>query len=276
MAEPLYDEVALSNDLNIEIRPISGALGAEIRGLDLNDLSDGDFDQLHELLLQYSVLAIHGQAHLTDEDLHAFGTKWGSLDVHGYSPTVDGFKDMLNIRSGPKRRGSAEGWHSDVSWKEIPPKLSMLLARTIPSVGGDTVFASQYKAYEDLSDHMKDLLEKLDAEHDGRVFDLELIRKPVRHPIVITHPETGRKALYVNQGFTQRIAELPMIESKGLLSMLYEHCTRVRYQARVHYEVGTLSIWDNRCVQHCAPPDYGYEERELHRVAVLCDERPSR
>lgn len=275
MAEPVFDVTQPKED-ELDIRPLSGALGAEVRGIDLKQLDESDFETIHSLLMQYSVLAIHDQAHLSDDDLRDFGLRWGELDVHGYSPTVKGFKDLLNIRSGPERRASAEGWHSDVSWKEIPPKISMLLARTVPSIGGDTVYASQYKAYEDLSDPMKDLLEQLDAEHDGRVFDIDLIRKPVRHPVVLRHPETGRKALYVNAGFTRRIADLPPIESQGILSMLYDHCTRVRYQARVRYEVGTLSIWDNRCVQHCAPPDYGYEERELHRVAVLCDERPAR
>lgn len=275
MAEPLYD-TKNNTELDLDIRPISGALGAEVRGLDLKDLDDAGFETVHSLLMQYSVLAVHGQAHLTDEDLRNFGLLWGELDVHGYSPTVKGFDDMLNIRSGPKGRASAEGWHSDVSWKEIPPKISMLLARKVPSIGGDTVYASQYKAYEDLSEPMKELLEKLDAEHDGRNFDIDLIRRPARHPVVLTHPETGRKALYVNAGFTRRISDLSPYESKGIMNMLTEHCTRVRYQARVHYEVGTLSIWDNRCVQHCAPPDYGYEERELHRVAVLCDQRPSR
>ena len=152
----------------------------------------------------------------------------------------------------------------------------MPLARQVPSVGGDTLFSSQYKAYEDLSPHMKAMLEPLDAFHDGRVFDIDLIRKPVRHPIVIRHPITGRKALYVNRTFTQRIAELPMPEGKAILEFPYVHCARERYQARVHYDVGTLSIWDNRCVQHMAIPDYGSEVRELHRVAALCDERPSR
>lgn len=275
MAEAVLDTIT-TEQLDLDIKPISGALGAEVRGFDIANLTDEGFQQLHALLLKYSVIAVHGQAHVTDEELREFGLRFGSLDVHGYSPTVKGFKDMLNIRSGPQRRGSAEGWHSDVSWKEIPPKISMLLARKIPSIGGDTVYASQYKAYEDLSEPMKAFLEDLDAEHDGRNFDIDLIRKPVRHPVVLTHPETGRKALYVNNGFTRRIADLPGVESQGILQMLYDHCTRVRYQARISYEVGTLSIWDNRCVQHCAPPDYGYEERELHRVAVLCDERPSR
>ena len=275
MAEPVFDTME-PTALELDVKPISGALGAEVRGADIANLDQDGFNALHDLLLKYSVLAVHGQAHVTDEQLRNFGLRFGELDVHGYSPTVQGFKDMLNIRSGPKARGSAEGWHSDVSWKEIPPKISMLLARKVPSVGGDTVYASQYKAYEDLSEPMKAFLEGLDAEHDGRNFDIDLIRKPARHPVVLTHPETGRKALYVNEGFTRRISELPGIESRGILNTLYDHCTRVRYQARVHYEVGTLSIWDNRCVQHCAPPDYGYEERELHRVAVLCDERPSR
>ena len=275
MAEPVLDTLD-QHELELDVKPISGALGAEVRGFDIANLDDGAFNTLHSLLLKYSVLAVHGQAHVTDDELRDFGLRFGALDVHGYSPTVKGYKDLLNIRSGPQRRSSAEGWHSDVSWKEIPPKISMLLARKIPSIGGDTVYASQYKAYEDLSEPMKAFLEGLDAEHDGRIFDIELIRKPVRHPVVLTHPETGRKALYVNHGFTRRIADLPPVESNGILQLLVDHCTRVRYQARVSYELGTLSIWDNRCVQHCAPPDYGYEERELHRVAVLCDERPSR
>ena len=275
MAEP-----ALVNDFvtsaKLEVRPLSGALGAEVRGIDLATLDDDGFKGVHSLLMQYSVLAIHGNPYLTDDQLRDFGLRFGNLDVHGYSPTVKGFDDVLNISSGPKRRASAEGWHSDVSWKEIPPKISMLHARKTPSVGGDTIYTSQYKAYEDLSDHMKTFLEPLHAQHEGRNFDIDLIRKPVTHPIVITHPETGRKALYVNRGFTRRIPELPPHESNAILNMLYDHCTRERYQARVSYEPGTLSVWDNRCVQHCAVPDYGYEVREMHRVAVLCDERPSR
>ena len=268
-------EAQLASELNLEIRPLTGALGAEVRGFDLNDLTDEGFETLHSLLLQYSALAIHGQAHVSDVQLREFAMRFGTLDVHGYSPTVEGHTDLLNIRSGPKRAGTAEGWHSDISWKEIPPKISMLLARKIPSVGGDTLFASQYKAYEELSDHMKAFIENLEAEHDGRVFDIDLIKRPVRHPMVITHPETGRKALYVNRGFTARIADLPPMESKAILEFLFNHCTRERYQARVSYEVGTLSIWDNRCLQHSAPHDFGMEVRELHRAAVLCDQPPA-
>lgn len=264
------------SDHGLDVRPLSGALGAEVYGADINALDDDGFAAIHALLLEYSALALHGQAHVSDEELRVFGLRWGELDVHGYSPTVPGFKDMLMIRSASEQPRTAEGWHSDVSWKVIPPKISMLLAREVPSVGGDTLYASQYRAYDDLSDHMKALLEPLDAEHDGRVFDLDLIRHPVTHPVVIKHPETGRKALYVNQGFTRRIAGLPPGESQAILNFLYDHCTRERYQARVRYRPGTLSMWDNRCVQHAAVPDFGNQVRELHRVAVLCDERPGR
>ncbi len=262
------------NDL--DVRRLSGALGAEVRGFDVARLDNEGFSRLHDLLLEHGALAVHGQAHVTDDQLREFGLRFGKLDVHGYSPTVPGYEDVLNIRSGPERRASAEGWHSDVSWKVIPPKISMLLARQTPSVGGDTLYTSMYRAYDDLSEHMKAYLEPLDAEHDGRGFDIELIKRPVQHPIVIRHPETGRKALYVNSGFTRRITGLPLMEGQAILDFLYAHCRRERYQARIHYEPGTLSIWDNRCVQHMAVPDFGDEVRELHRVAVLCDAPPAR
>ena len=266
----------IERSLEFDVKPLSGALGAEVRGVDLTTLDDDGFEAIHQLFLKYSVLAVHGQTHMNDDQLREFGLRWGELDIHGYSATVKGYDDMLNISSGPKRRGSAEGWHSDVSWKEIPPKISILHARKIPPVGGDTIYCSQYLAYEDLSDGMKAFLEPLNAMHDGRGFDLDLIKTPVSHPVVITHPETGRKALYVNRGFTRRIANIPPQEGSAILEFLYQHCTRERYQARLHYEPGTVSMWDNRCVQHCAVPDYGYEVREMHRVAALCDERPSR
>ena len=152
----------------------------------------------------------------------------------------------------------------------------MLHARQVPSVGGDTFYASQYRAYDDLSEAMKAFLEPLEAEHDGRNFDIDLIRRPSTHPVVVRHPETGRKALYANGGFTRRIPSLPPGESAAILNFLDDHCTRERYQARIRYERGTLAMWDNRCVQHSAVPDFGGEVREMHRVAVLCDQRLSR
>ena len=127
----------------LDVRPLSGALGAEVRGIDVAALDDDGFAAVRDLLLRYGAIALHGQAHLMDDGLREFGLRWGKLDVHGYSPTVPGFDDVLRIRSDPQRPGTAEGWHSDVSWKVIPPKISMLHAREVPSVGGDTLFASQ-------------------------------------------------------------------------------------------------------------------------------------
>jgi taurine dioxygenase len=164
-----------------------------------------------------------------------------------------------------------------VSWKEVPPKYSMLLGRQVPSLGGDTLFANQYQAYRDLSAPIKTLMDSLDAIHDGRQFDPDLIRHPVTHPVVIRHPETGRQALYVNRNFTQRIKDLQATESRSLLEFLFAHCSRATYHTRVRYEAGTLAIWDNRCMQHSPCHDYDNSEtRSMERVTVLCEERPKR
>ena len=143
----------------------------------------------------------------------------------------------------------------------------MLLARQLPAVGGDTMFASQYKAYEDLSDAMKAFLDPLDVEHDGRIIDPTLTNKSVTHPLVITHPETGRKAIFVNLNYAQRVVQLEAHESRALLDFLFVHCSRNRYQARFRYEPGTLVIWDQRCLLHAG-------RRRFHqrgaRVASHC------
>lgn len=256
----------------VMVQPLTGAGGAAIRGIDIADIDDDGCRRVNGLILEYGAIALHGQAHVTVDELRAFGQRYGTLDVHGYSPTSGGYDDVMAI--GQLR---TEAWHSDVSWKERPPKYSMLLARKVPSLGGGTLYANQYKAYEDLSEPLKTLLDPMDAEHDGRQFDLELAKHPTTHPVVITHPETGRKALYVNRNFTQRIAGLTREESGAILEFLFAHCRRERYQFRIDYEPGTLAIWDNRCVQHSPCPDYDISEvREMQRVTVLADHRPVR
>ena len=260
---------------NLDVRPLTGALGAEVRGLDVETLDEEGFATVHALLLQYSALALHGQGHLTVPKLREFGMRWGELDVHGFTP-FQGFDDVLQIRCDPDRPLITEQWHADATWQERPPKITMLLARQLPAVGGDTMFASQYKAYEDLSDAMKAFLDPLDVEHDGRIIDPTLTNKSVTHPLVIRHPETGRKAIFVNLNYAQRIVQLEAHESRALLDFLFLHCSRNRYQARFRYEPGTLVIWDQRCLLHAGAADFIHEVRELHRIAVMCDERPSR
>ena len=256
----------------LTVKPLTGAGGAAVWGMDITTLDDAGYEQVNDLMLQYGAIALHGQAHASLEDLRTFGQHFGELDVHGHSPTVEGFNDVMRI--GQLR---SEAWHSDVSWKEIPPRYSMLLARKVPSLGGATLYANQYKAYEDLSDTMKDFLEPLSALHDGRQFDPALAKTPVTHPVVITHPETGRKALYVNRNFTHGIVGLAPDEGKAILEYLFKHTTRAFYQFRIDYEVGTIAIWDNRCVLHSPCPDYDVsEERLMQRVTALCDTRPVR
>ena len=258
-----------------DIRPLTGALGAEVCGLDVASLNDNGFAAVHGLLLEYGALAIHGQAHLTLGQLREFGMRWGKLHVHGFTP-LEGHDDALRVRAAPDHPAVSDQWHTDSTWHEIPPKITMLLAREIPPVGGDTVFASQYRAYEGLSDSMREFVDSLDALHDGRNIDPNLAKQPVTHPAVITHPETGRKALYVNGGYTKSIAQLTERESAALLGFLFAHCTQPSYQARVSYQRGTLAIWDQRCVQHAGANDFSGHVRELHRVAICWDERPSR
>ncbi len=254
----------------ITVKPLTGAGGAAVWGFDINKMDDSDYEQINDLMLQYGAIALHGQAHVTVEDLRAFGMHYGELDIHGFSPSATGFDDVMEI--GQLR---SESWHSDVSWKELTPKYSMLLARKVPSLGGATLYANQHQAYEDLSDTMKAFVDPLFAIHDGRQFDHEQIEHPVTHPVVITHPETGRKALYVNRNFTQSIVGLDKDESKAILEYLYKHTTRAFYQFRIDYEVGTIAIWDNRSVLHSPCPDYDTsEERRMQRVTVLCEASP--
>lgn len=261
---------AAENQDQVIIKPLTGAGGAAVWGLDITKMDDAGYGQVNDLMLQYGALAIHGQADASVDDLRSFGLHYGELDIHGYSPTVEGFDDVMTIG---QLRG--EAFHSDVSWKEVPPKYSMLLARKVPALGGGTLYANQYKAYEGLSDPMKAFVDPLFAIHDGRQFDLEQIKHPVTHPVVITHPETGRKALYVNRNFTQRIVDLEPDESRAILEYLYRHTIRTYYQFRIDYEVGTIAIWDNRCVLHSPCPDYDVtEERLMHRVTALCETRP--
>ena len=225
--------------------------------------------------MEYGAIALHGQAHITINELREFGGRWGELDVHGFAP-FEGFVDVLRVRADSHSPSVSSHWHTDATWKEMPPKITMLLAREIPAIGGDTIFSSQYKAYESLSESMKSFIDPLDAQHDGRIIDPKLAEQPVTHPLVITHPETHRKALYVNANYTQRILQLTQHESESLLKFLFAHSTNESFQARISYEAGTLVIWDQRCLQHAAAADFGEEVRELHRIAVVCEERPSR
>jgi taurine dioxygenase len=262
---------------SIEVNPLSGHLGAEVHGADLANLEAAEFEAIHAAFLEHHVLAFRDQK-LTPEQQVAFGRRFGDLHVHPIVPHLEGHPELLPLVNLGKKRAITETWHSDVSFERTPPMASGLYAKTLPPVGGDTLFANQHLAYERLSDGMKSLLSGLRAIHTGAGLGAvtgkgEAWRKHSQaHPVVRTHAETGRKALYVNPAFTVAFEHMTVAESQPLLRFLYEagHTPDLCYRHR--WLPGDLVLWDNRSVQHYAVHDYADAPRTLHRVTVIGDE----
>lgn len=257
-------------------------LGSEIGGVRLCELDAGDAEAIRKLAAERGVLVFRDQQ-MSVADQVALGSKLGELHVHPAATAPDGFPEVLVIHTDAESTYTAgDGWHSDVSCDERPPAISMLRIEQTPSVGGDTLFSSMYAAYEALSPTMQEFLGTLTAVHSGdRAYrgrygyrDVDKVYPSAEHPVVRTHPETGRKALYVNGGFTQRIKGLKQKESELLLRFLYDHIAYgVAFQCRVRWEPHTVTMWDNRCVQHHASWDYFPETRHGYRVTTV-GERP--
>ena len=280
-----------STPTDIAIQPISGALGAEISGVDLCSLTDSDFETVHQALLDYGVIFVRDQQ-LTLAHQIAFGRLFGELDVHPIVNAMDGHPEVVRAwKPAGESASFGTGWHSDNSFFECPSLGTVLYGVVIPPYGGDTLFASMGRAYERLSDTMKSWLDEMTAVHSASVaydpkttgkdkYDgkaaityrlSETIYEEVEHPVVRTHPETGRKSLFVNQMFTQRIVGLETAESEALLAFLYAHCTKLDFTCRFRWQPGSVAIWDNRCVQHYALDDYQEFERDMHRVTIQGD-----
>ena len=279
----------------IEVRPIAGALGAEIGGVDLSkDLDNQTFAEVHQALLDHLVIFFRNQT-LTPEQHKAFGRRFGRLDVHEFVRGLDSHPEIIEIVKEPEERGLNFGgvWHSDVTYQEKPALGSILYALEVPLYGGDTMFANQYLAYESLSDGMKRMLDGLKAMHSaGRAYGTrgsdeyrelrhqsmridarEEAHREMEHPVVRTHPETGRKSLFVNGVFTTRFAGMTEEESRPLLDYLFRHAVRPEFTCRFRWEPGSVAFWDNRCTQHFALNDYHGFRRRMHRVTV-CGDRP--
>lgn len=255
-------------------------LGTELSGVHLLELDDAGIEELKLLVAERGVVAVRDQV-MTLEEQIAFGRRLGPLHVHpAYADAAH--PEALRIHADANSRHAAgEGWHTDVSCDLQPPGISMLRIEVTPSAGGDTAFASMYRAWESLSEPMRAFLAGLEAIHAGDlpwrgVYKSKDTREyPTNvHPIARTHPLTGRTALYVNSGFTDRIKGLSRAESAGLLKLLFEHIALgVDFQCRVRWEPNTLTLWDNRCVQHHASWDYFPETRSGWRVTTQ-GERP--
>ena len=268
----------------IAVEPISPVVGAEISGVDLAEpLGNQTFAEIHDALMEHQVVFFRDQV-MTLEQHKAFGRRFGELHIHPAAPGPDGHPEILVIHADEKsKRVAGQGWHTDVSCDEEPPMGSILHLHKVPGTGGDTMFASMYAAYDALSESMKDFLVGLHARHESRhvhggryglkvkLRDGEDTYPEAVHPIVRTHPVTGRKGLYVNSGFTTRIEGLTSRESRSLLGFLYEHMATPEFQCRFHWRDNSVAFWDNRCVQHRALWDYFPAVRHGYRVTVQGD-----
>ena len=274
---------------NIDIQPIAGALGAEIGGVNLaDDLSNSVFDQIHQAFLDHQVIFFRDQNGLEPERQKEFARRFGSLNIHPYVKAMDGHPEILEIIKEPEDKVNfGGGWHSDMSFLEEPALGSVLYALEVPPYGGDTLFASQTKAYEALSSGMQDMLGGLVAIHSasreyGAGSHSTEKRKSMQanitedapeyeHPVVRTHPETGRKGLYINPAFTLRFKDMTKQESQPLLHYLFHHSREERFTCRFRWSAGAVAFWDNRCCWHYALNDYQGHRRHMRRVTINGD-----
>lgn len=266
----------------IEITPVTAVIGGEVRGVDLGqDLSDVDVKVLRQGLLDHLVLFFRDQR-ISDEEQLAFALRFGPMHVSPLQTVHQDAPEIVVLDQVHPRGEGADEWHSDNTFLADPPMGSILRAVQLPPVGGDTCFASMYAAYEALSPAMRAFVDGLRAVHDitnplrkairdgHSTLDLtEMQRKcpPVEHNVVVTHPETGRKGLFVNRNSTTHIVGLSDREQDVVLPFLFDHVRSPEYQCRFHWEEGSIAFWDNRSVQHYAVADY-HERRIMHRATI--------
>ncbi|MYD96127.1 MAG: taurine dioxygenase [Gammaproteobacteria bacterium] len=262
----------------IEVEPLTPGIGATVYGVDLGrPLEDDVVKEIHDAWMRHLVLFMRDQ-HMSSEQHLAFGRRFGELHIHPAAPYAHNEPALMVIHTDKdSHRNNGSGWHSDVSADEEPPLGSILHLHEVPSQGGDTLFANMYEAYESLSEPMRAFLDGLTARHESDYTGYYGDHPPQRdfpralHPVVRSHPVTGRKALYVNAGFTRRIEGLSRPESAALLGFLFEHVKNPAFQCRFRWKPYSLAMWDNRCVQHMAVWDYFPETRSGFRVTVKGD-----
>jgi taurine dioxygenase len=270
----------------IQVKAVEPVIGVEVSGADLTKpLSSEQFDDLLHALANHNVLFFHDQPILTPKQQVAFAKRFGDLHAHPAAPTLEGHPEIFVIHTHKGSQvNNGEKWHSDVSCDEEPPLGTILQLHKTPSAGGDTLFANMYAAFDTLSDTMKDILRGLSALHEsehiyrGRysdrgVDDHNKAYPEAIHPIVRTHPVSGREALFVNGAFTTQIVGMSKPEGDAILSYLFNHVEQPQFQVRFRWSPGSIAFWDNRCTQHLALWDYWPEERKGHRITIK-GERP--
>lgn len=269
---------------HVSVTPLGATIGAEIGGVDLREPLTGEtFAEVERALLDFKVIFFRDQD-LTSRQHLDFARRFGDLEEHPFLPSADGEVEVVRFAKDERTVGVENIWHSDVSWRKVPALGSVLRAREVPAVGGDTLFCDMIAAYEGLDDELKERLQDMRAVHDfsqsfGVGMPKEKLREmqarfpAVEHPVVRTHPRTGRKILYVNAIFTSHIVGLPQEESDALLDFLYRQATIPEYQCRFRWQKNSVAFWDNRSVQHYAVNDYWPQPRVMERVAIV-GERP--
>jgi taurine dioxygenase len=272
---------------SLEVHKIAGALGAEISGVDLaRDLDDATVAEIRRVWLDNCVVFFRNQD-LPPAQFLALAKRFGEPIEYPFLKGLDGFPEIITVAKLEHEKINFGGvWHSDTSYLDIPPMATMLIAREVPPVGGDTLFANQYLAHEMLSDGMKRLLDGLIALNASAKADVTRTREDrlkdsknpqarkdyvAEHPVVRTHPETGRKALYVNVAHTVRFKDMSEEESAPILDFLFRHQIKPEFTCRFHWEPGSIALWDNRCAQHNPVNDYHGYRRLMHRITLKGD-----
>jgi taurine dioxygenase len=269
--------------LQMEIKPLTGTLGAEIIGADIS--SDSDWEGIRQAFIDHAVITIRDQK-ITPDDHLGFAKRWGEINVNRFFTPLESHPNIAIVLKEPDQKAAVgEDWHTDHSYDTEPAMCSILHAIEMPAYGGDTCFSSMYAAYDALSVDFKNILAGMKAWHSsrhafgasqtdhesyktGRLQNADLATQDALHPVVLTHPLSGRKALYVNPDFTTKIEGLNKSESDAILSFLYDHCKNADFQCRVSWRKGDVTMWDNRATWHKAINDYHGHRRYMHRVTV--------
>ncbi len=255
----------------MKVSRFAAPLGAVVEDLDVRDVSAIAWRELNALFCEHHVLVFPAQT-LTPEEHIAFASHWGPLVRHPYAGMAS-HPDIIELENQGKRRDINQHWHSDMTYNVEPPKLTMLYAHEAPPLGGATAFSNQVLAYDALSSGLRSLVDGLQALHTAEglagVYGEDAAEAPrATHPVVRTHDESGKRALYVCRAFTRRFVDWSREESAGVLEYLYHHTTRMEFQARHQWRPGDLVMWDNRCLLHYAVHDHGDEPRRIHRLQV--------
>ena len=277
----------MTNYSTINVKPLSGNIGAEIDGVNLKKISKEQFKEIKIVFGKYGVIFFRNQ-NLSPEEEIIFAELWGEININRFFTNLEGYPKIALVSKEPDQKKNIGGaWHTDHTYDLEPAMGSILFAHQVPKKGGDTLFSSMYTAYETLSDGLKDTLKNMYGRHSsrhvfgtsraernddtvGRIINSDKAKQDAIHPVVITHPQTGKKALFVNPTFTLGVDGWSDEESKPLLNYLYSHATKPEFTCRFKWEEGSIAFWDNRSTWHLAVNDYHGQRRLMHRITIYC------